>query len=197
MRKIYFIILLILSIPIISQAAFQKGDVEFGTFLTAGASNIDYSNYGVTVSQSTNFLIWSVDAGYYVKDNLSIGPEYGLMAVKNVAPASFGIINLSYTFEPKVPKFAAYIKGGVGLGNGLPIPNIIEMDKLSDNWDVTIYQVGTGIKFLFTNNVLLKGEINYRTVNYTIHPVKPPYKYSESLSSSYITFFIGMGIIID
>jgi len=171
----------------IADAQFLKGTTELGlggslgSYTTKSTSSGLYGNY--SNSETKNYAILNLSVGYYVADGLSIEPEISLMAMQGLEPSDLFLVNVSYTMPNPSSKFSPFILVGYGVSNSMQFPGLSILGRVSDKLDVGVLNVGAGIKYLVSEDIALKMELNYRKESFT-----QTISYFGSSSSSDNTF---------
>lgn len=182
----------------LSSAAFKKGNLELGAMFTVGSYKYENSQGNYTSSRSSNFLFLNSTVDYYLIDGLSVQPEYDLIAFEDATPQSSLFGNVSYTYLLPESKIGLYARGGVGVGTGVPTPNLVAgLANISMDWDVLLLQAGIGSKFMVGNSAFVKLELNYRYGSKDYSQTYGTTTYSGSTNNSFITLFCGLGINLD
>lgn len=161
--------ILLLSTSCLAQGAysqsFQKGTVELNFFLDAGklTTTYEYSNSLGSNSDGRTYFNFSVTPGFFIADGFSIEPEIGFLAVERLEPALAIIPNLSYTYLLPESRVALYARAGYGLTNSTSYFGALV--KQSEKMDIGILNVGAGTKYLITDGVIFRVEINYKRLS--------------------------------
>jgi len=182
-----------------SNAQFKTGDFEFsfsGSFSSMTVKNSTSSPYYSTSthSESRNTMDISFSPGYYIYDGVSIEAEFGLVAVEKIKPSQYILLNLGYTYLLPESKLALFAHGGYGFANSVEIPYLNNALALSSNkFNVKIINLGAGIKYLVTSNVIIHTEVNYR-----IHDWTDEYGgyYSTDNTISNVGLILGFSILL-
>jgi len=151
-------------------AQFKKGDVELSLSGTVGSwtnrynysSSLPYS-YNSDRSESLNFILLAITGGIFLYDGFSFEPEIDIVALEKEEPAQCYIGNVSYTALLPDSKVALFMRGGYGVSNSFQVPmwGMMPMGAM-DKFNVKIINVGAGVKYLITEQVALRIELNYR-----------------------------------
>jgi hypothetical protein len=171
MKKILVIVALLTASLSVAFAQFEKGTVEMSLTGTAGYQKI--SNSGGTMysssSESLGYLYLNTTFGYYLTDGLSLEPELGTFFLENEPPSESILLNLSYTKSITNTSVALFCRAGYGLGNALSYVALGMVPlRITNGWDVHIFNIGGGLKILVAENIALRVELNYRSETYDI-----------------------------
>lgn len=187
-------------------AQYKKGKWELGFIGSIGSTTQSSKSSGTSGSHDNSvdmdFFDISVLPGYYLFDGFSIEPEFGFTAIKDVKPSYNLIANLSYTLLFPNTSNAFFIKTGYGLGNAYALPMADELlVRFSDKFDVTILNLGGGVKISVGEKVYIRCEVNYRIQSWQreYSYSYPPYYYSNDKHEySWKTFRlkVGLGLLI-
>ncbi len=176
MKMLASLILALLSIAGLANAQFQKGTTELTLDGSAGSysatSTSNSYGYSYNSSVTRNYAILDLAVGYFVADGLSLEPEIGWYALEKMEPSIHLVANLSYTLPNPTTRFAPFIRAGYGVANMMEFPGVGMLGRVSDKMDVSVLNIGGGVKYLVASSIALRAEINYR-------------KHSLSNSSSY------------
>lgn len=141
---------------------FDKGCVEIAMIGTAGYYKRSNSS-GMYMTPAFGYAFLNLTVGYYIVKGFSIEPQYGMLAEENFPPSHSLLFNISYTAQLPESKLALFARVGYGIGNSLSFPMYGNLQMYSrDQWDINIINAGAGIKFLCSDHVALRVELNYR-----------------------------------
>jgi len=187
-------------------AQYKKGQWELGFTGSVGSTTQSSKSSGTSGSYNNSvdmdFFDISIMPGYYLFDGFSIEPEFGFTAIKDVKPSYNLIANLSYTVLFPNTSNAFFIKAGYGLGNAYALPMADEfLVRSSDKFDVTILNLGGGVKLSVGEKVYIRCEANYRIQSWQkeYSYSYPPYNYSNDkheYSWKTLRLKVGLGILI-
>jgi hypothetical protein len=156
------IVLLALFVP----ASLWAMDINQGRFELSGQSKFNFSKTNIEVTGSPDTDVTSTeiqfDGLYYLQKNLGLG--FSILYDKTeteVAGASFD--TSTFLFGPQVSyniplneKVSLFVNGLVGYAT-------IEIDSEdADGWG---YQIGTGLKYFFTNLTSINGTLIYKSLS--------------------------------
>lgn len=187
-----------------SFAQFKKGDFEFSltgalSSMTAENSITSSSTYyssSNSNSETRTTAGISFSPAYYIFDNISIEAEIGLSAVEKMQPSQYMLLNLSYTYLFPETKTALFAHAGYGLSNSVAISYMNNsISRASDKFDVKVVNLGAGIKYLISPNVILHSELNYRIHSWT-YEYSDNYNISSDYKISNLSMLIGFSILI-
>jgi len=157
----------------ITKAQFKTGDFElsfsgsFSSMTVESSTTSTYYNSNPN-SDTRSTMDISFSPGYYIADGVSIEAEFGLIAVEKSKPSQYVLLNLGYTYLVPGSRAALFIHGGYGLANSVEIPYLNNAPVLqSGDFNVKVLNLGAGVKYLITPNVIIHGEVNYRNHNWT------------------------------
>jgi opacity protein-like surface antigen len=180
---------------------FTKGSWELslsGSIGSLGSSReYTYGNYSDENSDSKFYLQLSAIPAFYIADGLSIEPEINFLFSGSVDPSLSFLASLSYTFRIKNERFAPFIRAGYGISNSLQFP--IQsgfLARVSESLDVTIINAGAGLKFLITDNLSFRTELNYRRFNQSESGGSYGYTYEESYSLTSVSLLFGFSVLL-
>ncbi|MDP3150854.1 MAG: outer membrane beta-barrel protein [Ignavibacteria bacterium] len=206
MRNVKMIIAAVILLSSTQFAQYKKGQWELGFTGSVGSTTQSSKSSGTSGSYDnsidTDFFDISLLPGYYLLDGFSIEPEFGFFAIKDEKPSYNLIANLSYTFMFPYSSNAFFIKAGYGLGNAYALPMADEfLVRVSNKFDVTILNLGTGVKFFVGEKVYIRCEANYRIQSWQreYSYSYPPYYYSNDKSEyswKTLRLKVGLGILI-
>jgi opacity protein-like surface antigen len=191
MKKTLVIVALLAANLSVAFAQFEKGTVEMSLAGTAGYQKVSASGnpgYGAP-SKSIGYINIYTTCGYYLLNGLSIEPQIGALFIENNRPSESALLSLSYTKLITNTSVALYFRLGYGLSNGLSLPIIGSalFQRVTNDWDIQIFNVGGGLKILVAENIALRIELNYRseTFNdqdaiYSYYPADIDYTYSNT-----------------
>ncbi len=164
MKNIFLTSIVIIFFTTDSFAQFNEGKIEFSLNGTGGSYKFNSSSNYSGINTSRTYLYLTTTVGYYVIDNISIEPQFGLFALKNSKPSQSIVLNVSYSKRIENSNVALFIRSGYGLGNAISSPFFYEIPiyRVANKWDVNIVNVGVGIKFIISEVAALKFETNYR-----------------------------------
>ena len=182
-----------------SNAQFKTGDFEFsfsGSFSSMTVKNSTSSPYYSTSthSESRNTMDISFSPGYYIFDGVSIEAELGLVAVEKMKPSQYVLLNLGYTYLLPESKVALFAHGGYGFANAVEVPYLNNALAFTSNkFNVKVINLGAGVKYLVTSNVIIHTEVNYRNHDWT-----DEYSgyYSTDNTISNIGLMLGVSILL-
>jgi len=201
MKSLIAIAAILFGFASMSNAQFKKGEVELSLSGSLGSMTNKYTTTSTggkwSNSESNNYLFVSVMPGYYLVDGLSVEPEIGFLAVQHSEPAEYFLFNLSYTYLIPDTREALYARAGYGIANSVEMPYFSgAIGKFSDKLNVGVINLGGGVKFLLTNSVALRTELNYRTHTWS-NSVDYGYgSYSSDQTMSNFGLLIGFSILL-
>ena len=188
---------------------FKKGDWELNFSasignLTSSQTSTNIGTYGTFTNEkstSLSYIQLGVIPAYFVTDGLSIEPEINVLiqsqeGVNNKPSLSF-LANLAYNFSIPEKKFAPFIRVGYGISNSIPYPSVIgELVRVTDDLDVGVINAGAGLKFLISEHLLFRTEINFRRFAYTVENRYSGSKYSNDYKLTSISGIFGFSVLL-
>ena len=184
-----------------SQKPFSAGSWElslsgsFGSLSYTTDYTSTYSSY--SNSESNKYFEVYCSPAVYAADGFSIEPEVSVFLLQRSEPSYSILLNASYTYRLENKNIALFIRGGYGLTNSFQFPiNGGFLSRISNKFDVPILNVGAGVKFLLSNNFLLRTEINYRKLKFSVD--NSGYGYSSKSESKYdfVSVLFGVAVIL-
>jgi opacity protein-like surface antigen len=180
-----------------SSAQFKKGDVELSFSGSLGSNTITESSsggYSFSNSSTEKYLFFSVSPGYYLLDGLSVEPEISFTANQHEQPAQYLLLNLSYTYLLPNSREALFLRAGYGISNSVQMPVLgAAVVHTSDKFNVGVLNLGAGAKFLVTQSVILRAEVNYRSHTWSNDE---GYGYSDDYAYSNVGLLVGFSILL-
>jgi hypothetical protein len=149
----------------------QRGSWELSLSGTMGSESISItaktvnSTFDITGKGDQKYLRLSLRPGYYVLKGLTLEPEILWNAVERYAPTFSLSGNLSYNFSIPQAHFAPFVLIGYGLTNGLPVFRGYTM-RAADGFDVNVVNLGSGLKFFFSERAAFRTEYRYQRLRY-------------------------------
>ncbi len=187
------------------QKPFTKGSWELDLSGSFGSYNYSstyesispYSNYSTNHDESYGYFQLAAIPAVYVADGLSIEPEINCFIIKKSAPAFAFLGNLAYTFRIKNQRFAPFVRAGYGISNAFqfPIQNGI-LARISDKFDIPIINAGVGLKFLLTDAVAFRTELNYRRLSFSDESSYYGYTSKSSTKYNFISVLLGFSVLL-
>ncbi|MFZ1731058.1 MAG: hypothetical protein WBQ23_07090 [Bacteroidota bacterium] len=199
MRLSLFIALL-LCFAASASAQFKQGNVELMLLGTAGSFS-DKSTYTSKISPTLNYesdeshtyLYVSIMPSWYFIDRLAAELELGLRAMEEVRPTQSVILHVAYTQPLARSPLALFARAGYGVANGYSIPVFLElMSDRTDGFDVSIINLGAGLKIRAGGSALIRGEINYRIQSLT---QETDFSKSEQTYGT-LSLLLGVGVLL-
>lgn len=183
-----------------ASAQFQQGDLEMMLLGTAGSMSgkITYTskanpqlNFENDDSHTYGYL--SFTPAYYFIDGLAGELEIGIRAMEGMRPSQAVILNLAYTHQLSRSAVALFARAGYGMSNSYAVPVFLDLyGGRSDEFDVSIINLGAGAKFLVGRTALIRTELNYR-----IQSMEEDTEFSTSERTlGTVALMIGVGIIL-
>lgn len=168
MRRIILRLGALLVLTSYSRAQFKQGDIELSFSGSLGSWTTSSTSNGRTSSDSRAYVFFAVTPGYYIVDGLSIEAELGLLAVEKMTPTEYLLGDISYTYRLPDSKVALFARVGYGFSNSAKYPMFGDaLIKTSNELDVGVVNIGGGLKYIVSEGVALRAEINYRSHSWT------------------------------
>lgn len=197
MKKYTFLSALLLIVSSVCYSQFDRNNIELSLLGTAGVEKL----YG---SQSTTYAFVTGSFGYFILDNISLEPQFGILVDESGPPSKSAILNISYTKRISNSSIGLFARGGYGISNSISIPLHLGMmpARIVDNWDVKILNFGVGLKFLASESIALRVETNYREESFTkeVYPFYPYYQpilISKDFKYSNFTILFGFSFLLN
>ena len=170
MTKLAFLVGLSLSLLGLAWGQPAAGTVEIGLSGTAGsiASKTEWSSpygSGSGEQEAQSYLTLLFRPGFYLVDGLSVEPEIYWTALEDEAPAFSLSGNVSYTYRAPDAKVGPFVIVGYGLANTVPVADRALM-RVSDKLDITLLNLGGGLKAFVTESAAIRIEYRYQTYWY-------------------------------
>ena len=150
------------------RAQIKQGTWEMslsGTIGTSSGSTEQTGAISFRVDQpAEGFLSFAVRPGYYVVEGLAVEPELLWTALEGTPP-SFGLTgNLAYHFVVPQSHMVPFVLIGYGRANGIPKFQILQ--RSTDGFDVSVLNIGAGMKFFITTKVAFRAEYRLQRYGY-------------------------------
>ena len=110
---------------------------------------------------------------YYIVDNIAVDLELSYLASESSRPGMSVIGNLSYTYPLGDSILAPFARAGYGIGNSLSsyVGPYARPEILFSDFDVSIINLGLGVKYLLSPSVNIRSELNYRLTSTKIEGI--------------------------
>lgn len=205
LRLISILLICVFTISNYAQTAYQfsQGKWELGLSGSVGSIKMEseikssLSSSIRTSSDSRAYFQLNVSPAYFVIEGLSVEPEIDFLFVEGGKPAYLFLGNISYSMFLENSFLAPFIRAGYGISNSVVFPfqpGVI--NRVSNKLDVPILNVGAGLKLAVTENVLLRTELNYRSLSYTTNYSGYNNISSNKYTYSFITMQIGFSVLL-
>ena len=165
MRKSILFMMVAIAIP--AAAQFHKGAIELSFSGYAGINknkieseemqNTDYNRE----SEAHKYLTLFVRGDYFLNKQLSFEPEAIWTTEDGVYPTYFFSGNIAYHFPEFSKQIVPFLLIGFGVGNAMPIVNTL-LVSFENKFNVNLFNIGAGIKFPLSKNVLIRTEYRYQ-----------------------------------
>jgi len=157
----FFLVALLISFnSIFSQT--KKGGWEFSLSGNFGSVSSSSEITGSSRSdESQGYILLSIRPGFYIDDGLAIEPEIFWTAIENNPPAFSINGNLAFNLSIPESHITPFVLVGYGTGNAIPFFQSV-LFRFSDKWDISVLNIGTGIKYFFTERIALRTEYRYQ-----------------------------------
>ena len=117
---------------------------------------------GSSDQDAQSFLTLLFRPGLYIVDGLSIEPEFHWTAIEDAPPALSLSGNLAYTFRAPASTVAPFVLVGYGVANTVPVLDRA-LFRLSKDMDISVLNVGAGLKLFLSESVAMRVEYRYQT----------------------------------
>jgi len=159
-------VVFMLALATVFGSSILYGQIEKGSWEMSVAGT--FGSYSLSTNgndgESTSLVSIAARPGYYVIDGLSIEPELYWTAIEDELPIFNIAANVSYTFRVAESGVSPFLLAGYGVGNGIPIFQRL-IFRSSDEMDVSVLNVGGGVKFFVTTSVALRAEYRFQQFN--------------------------------
>jgi opacity protein-like surface antigen len=150
-----------------SQGQIKQGILELslsGNFGTSSGSTEQTGAISFKSDQpAEGYLSFALRPGYYVIEGLVVEPEL-LWTATEESPPSFSFTgNLAYHFVIPQSRMAPFVLVGYGKANGIPRFQQ-SLQRATDGFDVSVLNIGAGMKFFVALRVALR--VEYRLQRY-------------------------------
>jgi hypothetical protein len=191
MRTTIFVILLC-GLAMSTQAQFKQRDFELALGGTLGTATTKLEYEGLSNEETQSYVYLALTPGYYIIDGLSIELDLGLRAMEEVKPGQLALLNLSYTYLLPSTHIGLFGRVGYGISNCVSVPGFLDLDlsRRSEDLDIGVLNAGVGGKFLMSESVFIRTEVNYRIHSYSEDYLGGTADYSQTTLS--LLFGIGM-----
>jgi len=197
MKTLKMILAAVIFVSAVSFCQFKAGSLEVGLSGSFGSQSIDYSSSNYNNSDSYKYLIISAITSYYIIDGLAIEPEAGIFAVSETSPAQYIIGNISYTYLLKNSRFAFFGRGGYGASNSIILSNMDKpLSAISDGLKISIINIGAGFKYLISDKIALRCEVNYKIQKHNEDISTKYYNYNVERKWNTISFNYGFTLLL-
>jgi len=144
----------------------QKGAWEFslsGNFGSVSTSSETSGSSGTQKSETDaeGYLSLALRPGFYIIDGLVVEPEFLWTAVKGTPPSFSLSGNIAYNFRIPKSHFTPFVLAGYGVGNAIPLFQRL-LGRSSDKLDITVLNVGAGLKIFISERIALRTEYRYQ-----------------------------------
>lgn len=182
-----------------ASAQFKKGDLEMMLLGTVG-SRTESTKYTINgppkveseSDESSSYAYVSFLPAYYFVDGLAAELELGLRASEGARPTQTVILHLAYTQPLARSPIALFARAGYGMSNGFSTPVFFEQVHATNDFDISIINLGAGAKFMLGRKALLRAEINYRMQSYTSDSALSTWE----LSRNTLALLFGLGVVL-
>jgi hypothetical protein len=183
-----------------ASAQFRQGDFEMMLLGTAGSftEKVEYTSkinpaLNGSSDESNTYAYIAIAPAYYFIDGLAAELELGLRAMEGGRPAQSAILNLAFTHQLRGSAVALFARAGYGMANSYSIPVFLDLGSgRSDEFDISIINLGAGAKFMVGRSAFIRTELNYRIQNYSYDT-----DFSESdYTYNTIAVLLGVGLVL-
>lgn len=196
MKTFNIVITVLLFASSISLCQFEAGSLEIGLSGSIGTENIKYISADYSSNFAYKYIFISALPSYYIKDGLALEPELGISMISESSPALYLIGNISYTHKITDSKFALFGRAGYGASNAVwPAYFDKPPASVSNGMKISIVNLGAGFKYLISEKITFRCELNYKVQNYNVNNSSTYYNYSFDRKLNTLSFQYGFTIL--
>ncbi|MEE9555497.1 MAG: outer membrane beta-barrel protein [candidate division Zixibacteria bacterium] len=140
-------------------------------------------------SNSSQFIALTFHPGFFVTENIEIEPEIQWLAADGDKPLLSYSANVAYNFGNPPSTKIPFILLGFGRTNSIPFNRTL-LFRSSDKHDISILNVGAGMKFLAAKNVAFRMEYRHQSFTYSRSFGNTTNKYSTKYNQMLFGFSI-------
>lgn len=186
MTRLFIMILgvmFFLSNDLYSQPLKKSWELSFsGNMGSVSSSSKNYSS-------SSQFIALTFRPGFFITENIEIEPEIQWLAADGDKPLFSYSANAAYNFGNPLSTKIPFILVGYGRTNSIPIIRTLVF-RSSDKHDISIINVGAGMKFLAAKNVAFRVEYRHQRFTYSRTFFNTTYEYSTKYNHMLFGFSI-------
>jgi hypothetical protein len=148
---------------------------------------------GLTIKSeiaASGYLSFALRPGYYVIDGLVLEPEILWTANEDAPPSLSFTGNLAYHFVVPQSRMAPFVLAGYGRANG--IPSFQRLERRTDGFDVSVLNIGAGMKFFVALRVALRIEYRFQRYGYETSSSGGVFVNSTKETRVFHNFFFGL-----
>lgn len=182
-----------------ASAQFKKGDFEMMLLGTVGShtetTKVTYtgtSGFTVEDDDTHSYAYFSLSPAYYFIDRLAAELELGVRASEGDKPAQTAILHLAYTHPLPRSSVALFARAGYGVSNGYTVPIFYEQVRSTQDFDISIINLGAGAKFMLGRTALLRAEINYRIQSWS----EEDGNFKGEWTRNTLALLLGVGVVL-
>ncbi len=167
-RAVLFCSIIALALAPVANAQLAAGTWELSVSGTAGSVSQTYSSSSSGGSRTTDaegYLTLYLRPAVFLTEGLSFEPEIVWTAIENDPPAFNLAGNLSYTYRAPEAVAGPFVLIGYGVGNTVPLTQRA-LGRMSDKMDISVLNVGGGVKFFLGERIALRTEYRYQRYGY-------------------------------
>jgi len=164
--------------------------------LVSGSSETTGS-FGSSKSEqeSQGYLSLALRPGYYIIDGLVVEPEILWTAVENDLPSFSLSGNLAYNFSIPQSHITPFVLVGYGTGNAIPFFQRL-IFRSSDKLNISVLNIGAGLKFFVTERIALRTEYRYQRYNQERTYGFGSFSFTTKTTTNFHNVFFGFSIFM-
>lgn len=205
LRLISILLICVFTISNFAQTKYQfsQGKWELSLSGSVGSMKMEseykssFSSSIRTNSDSRTYFQLNVSPAYFVIEGLSVEPEIDFLLMEGGKPAFLFLGNVSYSIFLENSFIAPFVRAGYGISNSVAFPfQPGFISRVSNKLDVPILNIGVGLKLAVAENVLIRTELNYRSLSYTANYSGYNNISSNKYTYSFITMLFGFSVLL-
>jgi opacity protein-like surface antigen len=152
-----------------------------------------FGSWSSSDKSTSTYMTLALRFGLYVYQGLAIEPEVHWTSWENVEPALSLHGNIAYNFNlkqaPGKPRVIPFLLAGYGIGNAVPF-YYSYIWPASDEWDVTVLNLGAGTKVFVTEWAALRTEYRFQRYAYDEETAYSTTKTTHSFHNVFFGFSV-------